>query len=560
MSRKLIFLVVGVIYFILIVVGLSMVYSIGQPIPVKKDVKPVSDNLIAIAHVEVFGKLERPQVIFDHKKHEEALKDEGCKICHKVDEDGQIIFDFPKTVKGKGEKALMNAYHDECIECHKKKSREDKKTGPVVCADCHSKEKEKLLVKYPEVKFDFAYHDKHVKKLKEKLGRDDCSLCHHSYDPYEEDENLRLVYEEGTEESCYYCHDLEAKRGPELSLITKVTSEKGLSIRKASHQQCLNCHLVFIQKGDKEAGPVECIKCHTGKYKTSEELAKVEKPSRNQPERPYINIENARMKGVVFNHKSHESYADTCRRCHHETLKTCKDCHSLTGKAEGKWINIANAYHRVFSEHSCAGCHNKEKAKKECNGCHYYIVPVDIESMNPKKDSCGICHSGPTPLPTPQPLTTAGLNQEKIKEVTVKVLEKEYEPSKFPHLDIINKLMKISNDSKLATYFHRNRDTICEGCHHRSQSIAEAQKDNPPNCRNCHMINYDRKNLNKIRLLSAYHGQCLGCHEKMLLEKGRKCSECHKEKLIKPTELTTVKNDSVVKANKTNILNVWKPE
>ena len=53
-------------------------------------------------------------------------------------------------------------------------------------------------------------------------------------------------------------------------------------------------------------------------------------------------------------------------------------------------------------------------------------------------------------------LSVAGLDTEKVKkEVEVKILEKEYEPSKFPHMKIIEKIVKISNDDKLGSYFHR---------------------------------------------------------------------------------------------------------
>ncbi len=49
------------------------------------------ENKIAIAHTEIFGKLERPQVIFNHGKHEEAMKTEGCNACHSADgEDSEI--------------------------------------------------------------------------------------------------------------------------------------------------------------------------------------------------------------------------------------------------------------------------------------------------------------------------------------------------------------------------------------------------------------------------------------------------------------------------------------
>ena len=127
------------------------------------------------------------------------------------------------------------------------------------------------------------------------------------------------------------------------------------------------------------------MKCHAGKYKTIAELEKVSRPDRKQKERQFINIENAKMKGVTFDHKYHETSSSTCRSCHHETLKACDECHSLTGKPEGNGINVANAYHHVFSEHSCAGCHNKKKEEKKCAGCHHFIPAMDVETMNPKR-------------------------------------------------------------------------------------------------------------------------------------------------------------------------------
>lgn len=548
MNRKWIFFLVGIAYLVLISYGLYSVYTVEATLHVKEPPKIKPENKIAIAHTEIFGKLERPQVIFNHGKHDEAFKKEGCKTCHPVDEFGRLSFDFPKEVKKKDIKTVMNAYHDECINCHKKRSSENKKAGPVNCGDCHKEEEKSLVVKYPVFEFDFSVHDKHVKKLKEKIGKDDCGQCHHTYDINEEDESLALAYEEGTEESCYYCHELGKKRGPELTAITKVAAKKGLSIRKASHLQCLNCHLKYqeeyLKKGEKEACPTECGKCHTGKYKTVAELEKVSRPDRDQKDKPFINIEDAKLKGVTFDHKYHETAYKNCRICHHETLKACKECHDVLGKPEGNNINVAKAYHDPFSEHSCEGCHNKKKSEKDCFGCHSNIPVIDVESVGPKKESCSICHSGEVkgPLSRP-PLSVAKLDPEKVKkEVTIKVMEKEYEPSKFPHLKIIEKLVKISNDSKLANYFHKDMQTLCEGCHHRSRAEAEAKKDTPPNCRNCHTLTFDPQNLNKTKLLSVYHRQCLGCHEKMSLEKGRKCADCHKVKEKGPESITKIKN------------------
>jgi hypothetical protein len=574
MRRTGLFFLIGVIYIILIAAGLGMVYTAGEPVSAEKLAVEKPGNKISIAHAEYFGKLQRPQVIFDHKKHVEAAKDEGCKTCHPADEKGKVLFTFPKKEYKKNKTSAMNAYHTTCIDCHKKYAVERKKTGPVICADCHKDSLQDVSIKYPAVEFDFAYHDKHVKKLKEKVGKDACDQCHHIYNPEEKDESKRLIYKEGTEESCYYCHDLNKKRGPELSAIVKVAAEKGLSIKKVSHEQCLNCHLKYQEeyrkKGDMEATPTECVKCHTGKYKTIAELAKVPRPDRKQKDTPYIDIDNARMKGVAFDHKTHEMASKTCRSCHHETLKACKECHSLTGKPAGNGINTSTAYHSVFSDHSCAGCHNQIKTDKNCAGCHQFIPAMDIESVNSNKEACTACHSGKKEkVIMPQAFSTAGLDPQKVKkDVEIKVLENEYEPSKFPHREVIDKLVKASNDSKMATYFHKNLHTLCSGCHHRSASEAEVQKDSPPNCRNCHMVSYDRENLNRTRLLSAYHRQCMGCHDAMQLKKGNsmkfeeggRCVSCHKRKAGGPPEITKVKNAKVFKQNTTNILNAWHPE
>jgi len=66
------------------------------------------------------------------------------------------------------------------------------------------------------------------------------------------------------------------------------------------------------------------------------------------------------------------------------------------------------------------------------------------------------------------------------KEVVIKHIEKEFEATKMPHYKMIQKLTDVSNQSKLATYFHRDITTICRGCHHKSKQDAEAKKDNPP--------------------------------------------------------------------------------
>jgi hypothetical protein len=167
---------------------------------------------------------------------------------------------------------------------------------------------------------------------------------------------------------------------------------------------------------------------------------------------------------------------------------------------------------------------------------------VDLQAKGPKKAICSVCHSGKKEgTPSGQQISLADLKAQKIPEkVTVKVLEKQYEPSTFPHLKIIERLVRISNESKMATSFHRNIQTICDGCHHRSSADAEAQKGKPPYCRNCHTLSFDTQNLNRPRLLAAYHRQCMGCHEKMNIDKAMKCADCHKEKNLQPKNIISM--------------------
>jgi hypothetical protein len=165
---------------------------------------------------------------------------------------------------------------------------------------------------------------------------------------------------------------------------------------------------------------------------------------------------------------------------------------------------------------------------------------MDIQAKGPKKETCTVCHSGRKEgLITAKRISVASLDPRKVpEEVTIKILEKQYEPSKFPHIKIIRKLAEVSNDSKLAASFHRTMQTICRGCHHQSTVEAEAKDNKPPYCRNCHSIVFDTKNPNRPRLLAAYHRQCLACHEKMDI-KGKGCADCHKEKVLQPKDLLT---------------------
>jgi hypothetical protein len=478
-------------------------------------------NKLVIGHTEIFGVLKRPHVIFDHGLHERELKKEGCGACHPADADKNLIFRYPFAVKADDENTVKDAYHEICISCHTKRIKEGKKYGPVTCGECHDRKRAQLDVTVPVVVFDFFYHEKHVAKFAKK-----CDPCHHTYDK----DDKELVYEAGTEQSCFYCHDLDAKRGPFLKSEIEVTKRKRLTMRSVSHALCVNCHLSYSQQHMK-AGPLECAECHNGKYRTVRELLNVPRPDRDQPQKPLILVEGGMMKGVSFDHKSHQKSSLTCRECHHETLNACKRCHSLTGTADGKWVTTTGAYHDVFAGPACAGCHTAGKKKKDCAGCHHHLHDMDVQTKGPKTAVCVVCHRGDVKNSgVAEKISLSGMTEDSVPEkVTIKVLEKQYQPATFPHRKIVRKLIGISNEDRMATGFHQNINTICRGCHHQSLPEAEARKHKPPYCRNCHALSFDVQNLNRPRLLAAYHRQCLGCHERMQL-KQTGCKDCHEEK------------------------------
>ncbi|MEJ5226727.1 cytochrome c3 family protein [Thermodesulfovibrio sp.] len=87
-----------------------------------------------------------PPTEFNHKKHAENYKID-CKTCHHTDANPAekatkcIECHDPQgekaAEKGGGIKA-MDAYHKQCIDCHKKEN-EAGKAAPTKCNDCHKK-------------------------------------------------------------------------------------------------------------------------------------------------------------------------------------------------------------------------------------------------------------------------------------------------------------------------------------------------------------------------------------------------------------------------------------
>ena len=527
----------------------------AKPAPAAAD---VPERFIFVDVPEVFGDLDRAPVKFFHEKHTKALEPEGCDVCHPKQADGTFAFTFPKERDESDADRLMNAYHDACIQCHAERAAAGSVTGPDTCGECHRVEPDyhkteyvpvmpsyydplrdeqhgqclnchrdpakaaeeaggldwkKFYVKmtethaedWPEVGFDYLLHDKHDKALEQK-----CEECH--YLSPQMKETLKA------EKRDPKCKDWLWDLDPAGSLTEK----------KTAHPRCINCHLTRKERGDEKTGPVSCSECHLETVRTAEEMKEIARPDCEQEEKILIQFDNeTRMPGAAFDHKEHQLRTRSCQECHHETIRACKECHTSAGIEEGDFVTLAEAYHEETSPWSCIGCHEQEKKKPDCAGCHH-LLPQGLSVKN----TCSTCHSGDLKsleqdrkAPAPETL----IADDVKKEWEIALLEKEYKPTKLNHLEIVQKITDSANASALATYFHTEDTTLCAGCHHYSPGEAKKQV---PQCVACHTARTEPLNR-RPALLGAYHQQCLGCHRQMggtEEEMPQKCEGCHEEK------------------------------
>lgn len=546
MKLRSIFSLVG----ILLIVVVALVYTgrAQEPQNLSSYQSSSRSDMILIDGLESLGSLERPAVIFLHDLHTDAVEKQNkdCTACHLlVKEDPNLPKPERLSLKFKrlddsDKQEVMNLYHSECMSCHKEMSDTAEKTGPVeACGECHIEDHE-LLSSRQSMELDKSLHFRHTEKIKDiESGEGDCKICHHEYN----EKTKNLFYAKGKEGSCLYCHKT-------------LTEENRISIKEASHLACIDCHRKNIanQKAassDKNQvfGPTKCNGCHDSeqqqKIKKAEDIPRIK---RDQPDTVLIQANLSeidtkdpilRMSPVPFDHMAHEKYNDTCITCHHTSLDSCaKTCHTLQGATDGKDVQLEQAMHHLDSDKSCLGCHEKNQEDINCAGCH-----APIQSTRMKGDAfCQACHMTPLPeasetkqkpeaiaarlLQSRTPVTEI-YHDDDIPEIKIiGELSDQYKFVEFPHQKILNKLVDNIKDNKLATYFHTEKETICQACHHNSPA---SQK--PPGCTTCHGKPFDKMNPTRPGLKAAYHQLCLGCHKEMQIEKPSPtgCTECHKE-------------------------------
>ncbi|MFO7558136.1 MAG: cytochrome c3 family protein [Desulfobacterales bacterium] len=479
-------------------------------------------DLIRIESMARFGDLERPPVTFLHDRHTTALEKQAkdCSACHLTSEN-RMVLQFKHIGEDIGKKDLMNLYHEECIGCHKATEKLRFETGPVECGGCHTKQP--INSSRQPMQFDKSLHYRHSMAQDNK-----CEKCHHEYNAT----TKKLFYKKGNEGSCRYCHLSRAHENRE-------------AMSSVSHLSCIDCHQKTVQR-NKKSGPVTCRGCHDLKYqKKIERVVEVPRIDRNQPDAVFVKNEDVkesgRMDRVPFDHKAHEKYSDRCIDCHHKNLSTCNSCHILKGKEEGDWVKLFQAMHQPDSNRSCMGCHVTRQEVKECRGCHGFLE----KSRRQDDQSCQQCHRELIREDQDAVASEAGQTialkilseRSSIRETVSRedipekiVLNKQsdtYKAFEMPHRKIVFSLMEKIKNNNLAAFFHREKGTICKGCHHNSPVSLK-----PPKCGSCHGKPFDDKDKFRPGLKGAYHIQCMECHQNMEIEGLGGCTDCHEEKKI----------------------------
>jgi hypothetical protein len=493
-------------------------------------------DVITIDALRSFGDLEQPAVLFLHDLHTNALdkQNKDCTACHLSEKDRQS----PKfsRLKDISRQEVMDIYHTDCMSCHKEMSKAGIKAGPVEkCGQCHLG-KPKAVSDRQLMGFDKSLHYRHSLAVKDK-----CERCHHEYNEV----TKKLFYAKGEEGSCRYCHKQR-------------TEENRMSIKLASHLGCLDCHKKTLAEKKKEplsqdkvAGPIKCSGCHDKQIQDEiKRIKDVPRIKRNQPNVVLIQAvqigsskkELAKavlMNPVPFDHRAHEQYNDNCRACHHADLNTCSSCHTVAGAKEGNYVKSERAMHQIDSVRSCLGCHASRQSKPSCSGCH---AAIPIESKQ-QTSYCEQCHMKPPQqsadfklkpevmasklLKSRRAMTDTYKDKDIPEVVTIMDLADKYDSVDFPHRKIVRRLVAETKDDNLAQYFHRQKGTICQACHHNSPAAKK-----PPRCYSCHGKPFDAKEPLRPGMKGAYHQQCLGCHKQMGIKKpdSLNCIECHRER------------------------------
>jgi len=463
--------------------GLFLVAT-GYGLSIESVDRDAPDTQIVMSLDEALGEMERPPVLFDHGKHTESLKEDGCRVCHKPDAEGKVTYEFCTWGESADRRAIIDANHEKCAACHGGDAEGSEKARELACGECHVEDFEYRAYKWYRATFNHADHIDLMEK--------GCDTCHHKYD----ERTGESIYQKGDEAACGSCH----KRKDE---------GKKSALRKAGHTRCIGCHEERYPEVKKEADPYSCNGCHKPEEEPAEvhEVELAARPYEKRPTKLLLSYPGSIMPAVPFDHKKHvpeDDCAKTCHPFHARTLArfdtrfvrsgdACQQCHLLAEvKIMTGGVEADKVYHDPESPHSCRGCHIKENEK-----------PKKEEEKSPV--TCKGCHTG-----------------GEVLEAVVEEFDLEAQPEG-PETYVIARLSKKRLPVKFPHARHAKMVDNCNACHH------ESPEKEIPTCYACHGASTDFTKKSSLKLVGAYHRMCIGCHRSMG-DGPITCNKCHEEK------------------------------
>jgi hypothetical protein len=103
-----------------------------------------SQDDVTTVEDSAFEEKMRPSVPFMHDEHNETAEIEECDTCHHVYEEGKKdeyessedmeCSECHELDDSENPMSLVKIYHVQCKRCH-----QEKKSGPIMCGECHIK-------------------------------------------------------------------------------------------------------------------------------------------------------------------------------------------------------------------------------------------------------------------------------------------------------------------------------------------------------------------------------------------------------------------------------------
>ncbi len=331
---------------------------------------------------------------------------------------------------------------------------------------------------------------------------DECRLYHlaDQYEPTIFSHTNHVEYADNCE-TCHH-HSSQVEAAPPCRECHGVTSGdlRLPGLKGAYHRQCMNCHR------EMGAGPLDCEGCHA---KADGAVSRDPYALALEAVGDEILLGHLALDfgGVRFKHRLHVEVTDACNECHHhekgyEKTPPCRECHNTRSE-------LKQAYHE-----QCLGCHRTTSAKRQAR-VEDLLAGVEKARAEGRTEEVETLRKR--------------VEQERERGASPLSCKDCHLPKKAPKSMDLGHVAKLFGPVPFDHAGHVQAAAFCTDCHHTNKNYEVFQP-----CRSCHGDDDHPGKNGAVIARAAYHGQCIGCHQKD--NQGPVgCTSCHKPKELPPS-------------------------